>query len=146
MLWVWARFNSSAGNFCSNSGMYCLNTLRVRVGKRWNWFLFPISISWSHCRISGLLLKMMANSCFQIWTQNLRHWILNIYLIFNIFSSLNIGSVWALNFLFVIIRMARFWSLKTHSNQIPNMLSQIVDWTVSKSHTSASLQPYVGIF
>ena len=54
-----------------------------------------------------------------------------------IFSSLNIGSVWALNFLFVIIRMARFWSLKILFQSNPQQVIPNCRWdSIKESYTS----------
>ena len=74
---------------------------------------------------------------FSNLNQNLRHWTLKISFIFNIFSSLNIGSVWAFNFLFVIIRMARFWSLKILFQSNPQQVIPNCRWdSIKESYIS----------
>ena len=90
-----------------------------------------------HGCISGLIWKKNGKLLFSNLNQNLRHWILKISFIFNIFSSLNIGSVWALNFMFVIIRMARFWILKILFQSNPQQVIPNCRWeSIKESYIS----------
>ena len=115
MLCVWTLFSRSSGNSSSNSGTWCLNTFlapSVRVGKRCRLFLFLVflsCISWLYLKKD---LKKLGKVLFLNLYQNLMHWILKMSEIFNNFNSLNRGSVWELYLLFVMIRTARFCSLK----------------------------------
>ena len=125
---------------CNKSGIRCLKTLRVlivRVGNKYSWFWPRVSI-WCNSLLNvNIVPKYSGSYLFTNLYHNFIHWALNISLTFNISSSLNNGSVWALYLLFVIMQRARFCSLNIVFHSKPQHVIPNYRWDkIKKSYMS----------
>ena len=107
------------------------------MGKRWNWFLFLVSISWSSWLYFRIDLKKRWQTVVFKFEPEFEA--LNIKDIFYLqhFQFLEYWFCVSVEFLFAIIRMTRFWSLKILFQSNPQQAIPNCRWnSIKESYIS----------